>query len=157
MLSTLERIDDLDHRVLPRSLEELELETRREAISVAWYASAGHFDEPRTGWRSDEIFERGENFRGYRAVPSVIDYLLVAHDRVRVEHYTRSRDDTWVLREHGPGSRLRPASGAGEIAIDEIYRKVPSLDHLPVSVSTRSSYGLDERHGPAGLAPRSAG
>jgi hypothetical protein len=127
-----------------------------EAICVAWYASAGHFDESRTGRRSDEIFERGENFRGYRAVPSVIDYLLVAHDRVRVEHYTRSRDDTWVLREHGPGSRLRPASGAGEIAIDESYRKV-SLDHLPVRVSTRSSYVLDERHRPAGLAPRFAG
>lgn len=141
----------------PRSLEELELETRRETISVAWYASAGHFDEPRIGRRSDEVFERGENFRGYRAVPSVIDYLLVAHDRVRVGHYTRGRDDTWVLREHGPGSRRRPASGAGEIAIDEIYRKVSSLDHLPVSVSTRSSYVLDERHGPAGLASRSAG
>jgi hypothetical protein len=163
VLSTLERVDDpakhIDHRVLPRSGDELELETRWEAISVAWYASAEHFDEPRIGRRSDEVFERGENFRGYRAVPSMIDYLLVAHDRVRVEHYTRSRDDTWVLREHGPGSRLRPASGAGEIAIDEIYRKVSSLDHLlvSVSVSTRSSYVLDERHGPAGLAPRFAG
>jgi Uma2 family endonuclease len=38
-----------------------------------------------------ELFDRGEKFRGYRAVPSVIDYLLVAHDRVRVEHYTRGR------------------------------------------------------------------
>lgn len=47
-----------------------------------------------------ESFDLGEKFRGYRAVPSVIDYLLVAHDRVRVEHYTRGRDDTWVLREH---------------------------------------------------------
>jgi Uma2 family endonuclease len=43
---------------------------------------------------ANELFERGEKFRGYRAVPSMIDYLLVAHDRVRVEHYTRGRDDT---------------------------------------------------------------
>jgi len=93
-----------------------------------------------------ELFDRDEKFRGYRAVPSVIDYLLVAHHHVRVEHYTRSRDDTWVLREHGPGSRLRPASVAGELAIDEIYRKVLSLDQLPVSVSTRSIYVLGERH-----------
>jgi hypothetical protein len=43
-------------------------------------------------------------------VPSVIDYLLVAHDRLRLEHYTRGRDDTWVLRE-----RLRiPAQHADE-------------------------------------------
>jgi RNA polymerase sigma factor (sigma-70 family) len=34
-----------------------------------------------------------ELFDGYRAMPSVIDYLLVAHDRLRVEHDTRGRDD----------------------------------------------------------------
>jgi Uma2 family endonuclease len=93
-----------------------------------------------------ELFDRGENFRGYRAVPSVIDGLLMAQHRVRVEHYARDRDDTWVLREHGPGSPLRLASVAGELAIDEIYRKVSSLDQLPVSVSTRSIYVLAERH-----------
>jgi Uma2 family endonuclease len=90
-----------------------------------------------------ELFDHGEKFRGYRAVPTVI--LLVAHD-LRVEHYTRGRDDTWVLREHGPGSRLRLASVAGELAIDEIYRKVSSLDQVPVRVSTRSIYVLGERH-----------
>ena len=79
-----------------------------------------------------ELFDRGEKFRGYRAVPSVIDYVLVVHDRVRVEHYTRGRDDTWVLRDHGPGSRLRLTSVAGEIAIDEIYRKVAMPDQVPV-------------------------
>lgn len=84
-----------------------------------------------------ELFDRGENFRGYRAVPSVIDYLLLAQ---------RGRDDTRVLREHGPGSRLRLARVAGELAIDEIHRKVSSLDQLPVGVSTRSSYVLGERH-----------
>jgi Uma2 family endonuclease len=93
-----------------------------------------------------ERFDRGEKFRGYRAVPSVIDGLLVAHDRVRVEHYTRGRDDTWVLCEHGPGSRLRLACVADELAIDEIYRKVSSLDQLPIGVSTPSSYVLGECH-----------
>jgi hypothetical protein len=45
----------------------------------------------RSDARLSELFDRGEKFRGYHAVPSVIDYLLVAH----VEHYTRGRDDTW--------------------------------------------------------------
>jgi hypothetical protein len=36
----------------------------------------------------------------------------------------------------GPGSRLRLASVAVELAINEIYRKVSSLDQLPVGVST---------------------
>jgi hypothetical protein len=71
-----------------------------------------------------ELFDRGENFRGYRAVPSVIDYLLLAQ---------HGRDDTRVLREHEPSSRLRLARVAGELAIDEIHRTVSSLDQLPVA------------------------
>jgi Uma2 family endonuclease len=112
-----------------------------------------------------ELFDRGEKFGGYRAVPSVSDYLLVVHDRVRVEHYIRGADDTWVLPEHGTGSRLRLAGVAGELASDEIYRNVSPLNQLPASVSTRSRYVLGECHpvawprqrGPTRLASRSAG
>jgi Uma2 family endonuclease len=66
-----------------------------------------------------ELFDRGEKFRGYRAVPSVIDYVLVAHNRVRVEHYTRGPEDFelgsegWPVLQRSPsetchaGTRLR--------------------------------------------------
>jgi hypothetical protein len=46
----------------------------------------------------------------------------------------------------GPGSRLRLACVAGELAINEIYRKVSSLDQLPVGVSRPLSYVLGECH-----------
>ena len=61
---------------------------------------------------------------GYRSLPSLSDYLLVAQDQAWVEHYTRGEDGTWVLRELGPGTRLRLTGLPGEIAIDDIYRKV---------------------------------
>jgi Uma2 family endonuclease len=73
---------------------------------------------------STERFDRGEKFAGYRSLPSLVDYLLVAQDQARVEHYTRGADGTWVLRELGPGMRLRLTGLSGEIAIDDIYRKV---------------------------------
>jgi Uma2 family endonuclease len=73
---------------------------------------------------STERFDRGEKFVGYRSLPSLTDYLLVAQDQARVEHYTRGNDGTWVLRELGPGARLRLSGLPGEIAIDDIYRKV---------------------------------
>jgi Uma2 family endonuclease len=76
---------------------------------------------------STERFDRGEKFAGYRSLPSLADYLLVAQDQARIEHYTRGVDGTWVLRELGPGMTLRITgiTGiAGEIAIDDIYRKV---------------------------------
>lgn len=73
---------------------------------------------------STERFDRGEKFAGYRSLPSVVDYLLVAQGRVRVEHYERQVDGTWVLRELGAGARLGLAGIDGTIAVDEIYRKV---------------------------------
>jgi Uma2 family endonuclease len=73
---------------------------------------------------STEGFDRGEKFVGYRSLPSMVDYLLVAQARARVEHYVRGDDGTWVFRELGPGERLHLAGINGELPVDEIYRKV---------------------------------
>jgi Uma2 family endonuclease len=73
---------------------------------------------------STELFDRGAKFAGYRSLPSLVDYLLVAQDQARIEHYTRGTDGTWVLRELGPGMTLRLTAISGEIKIDDIYRKV---------------------------------
>jgi Uma2 family endonuclease len=71
-----------------------------------------------------ELFDRGAKFAGYQSLPSLVDYLLVAQDQARIEHYTRGTGGTWVLRVLGPGSALRLTAISGEIAIDDIYRKV---------------------------------
>lgn len=76
---------------------------------------------------STERFDRGEKFAGYRSLPSVMDYLLVAQGRMRVEQYERQADGTWLLRVHGGGAQLRLGGIEGSIGIDEIYRKVPAL------------------------------
>lgn len=73
---------------------------------------------------STELFDRGAKFAGYRELPSLVDYLLVAQDQARIEHFTRGADGTWVLRILGPGMKLRLTGISGEIAIDDIYRKV---------------------------------
>lgn len=75
---------------------------------------------------STERFDRGDKFAGYRSLPSVIDYLLVAQTRARIEHYERQVDGNWLLREFGPGARLRLRSVEGELDVDDIYRKVMS-------------------------------
>ena len=73
---------------------------------------------------STERFDRGEKFVGYRALPSVVDYLLVAQGQPRVEHYARRDDGTWVLRELGPGAGLQLTGIESELRIDAIYHKV---------------------------------
>jgi Uma2 family endonuclease len=82
---------------------------------------------------STERFDRGEKFAGYRSLPSLVDYLLVAQDQARVEHYTRGPDGTWVLRELVAGMRLQLTGLPRELAVDDIYRKVA----LPERVAER--------------------
>jgi Uma2 family endonuclease len=48
--------------------------------------------------KSTEDYDRGTKFLHYRALPSLAEYLLVAQDRVHVEHYVR-QNDSWVLTE----------------------------------------------------------
>ena len=48
--------------------------------------------------KSTEDYDRGTKFLHYRALPSLAEYLLVAQDRVHVEHYVR-QNDSWLFTE----------------------------------------------------------
>src|SRR5215218_8395755 len=45
---------------------------------------------------STELYDRTEKFDHYRRLESLTNYVLVAQDRVRVDHYTL-RGDSWIL------------------------------------------------------------
>ncbi len=48
-----------------------------------------------------ESFDRAEKFEGYRSIVTLRHYVMVASARVAVEHYTRSDDGAWTLRDLG--------------------------------------------------------
>jgi Uma2 family endonuclease len=48
---------------------------------------------------STEAYDRGGKFELYRTIESFQEYLLVAQDRPRVEHYARQADGGWLLRD----------------------------------------------------------
>lgn len=47
-----------------------------------------------------ERFDRGKKSAGYRAMPSLQEYVLIAQDEVRIEHYVRQSDHTWLFAEY---------------------------------------------------------
>jgi len=47
---------------------------------------------------STENYDRGFKFEQYRRLESLSDYVVIAQDRVHVEHSTR-QGEAWVLRE----------------------------------------------------------
>ncbi|MHB2017585.1 MAG: Uma2 family endonuclease [Candidatus Xenobia bacterium] len=48
---------------------------------------------------STEAYDRGEKFEHYRRIESVTDYVLIAQDRVHVEHFVRQGSGQWLLTE----------------------------------------------------------
>ena len=71
-----------------------------------------------------ERFDRGSKFADYQRIPSLRHYVLVAQDKVRVEHFRRNDDDTWTLSVAQAGGIVRLPDLGGELVVDAIYRGV---------------------------------
>ncbi len=77
---------------------------------------------------STEPYDRGEKFTRYLQLRSLVDYVLVSQDRIRVEHYTRQGDEseewTYATMSDLSNDVLRLASIECDVALTDIYRKV---------------------------------
>lgn len=75
--------------------------------------------------KSTEQYDRGNKFRNYRSIPSLQEYLLVAQDERRVEHYIRQNDDQWLLTESDdPAGQLLLPTVDCTLAMADLYDKV---------------------------------
>jgi Uma2 family endonuclease len=73
---------------------------------------------------STEAYDRGEKFYHYRRVQSLSEYVLVAQDKVRVEHYER-QGEGWLLTEIGGlDDTLTLASLECAIPLRDIYERI---------------------------------
>lgn len=76
---------------------------------------------------STEAYDRGEKFAHYRRLETLQEYVLVAQDKVRVEHFARygTTGEQWVLTEISDLERtLHLASIGCDIALREIYSRI---------------------------------
>jgi Uma2 family endonuclease len=76
---------------------------------------------------STERYDRGEKAEGYRTIASLSDHLVVAQHKAHVEHYARSPDGSWVLREAGAGGTIAVLSIGVSLVVDSIYAGVFEL------------------------------
>jgi Uma2 family endonuclease len=74
---------------------------------------------------STQDYDRGEKFASYRSIPSLMEYLTIAQDKIHVDQHTRQPDQNWVLKEFNePGATIRLESIAIELRVADIYEKV---------------------------------
>lgn len=73
---------------------------------------------------STEAYDRGEKFAHYRRLESLQEYLLVAQDKVRLEHYVR-QGSQWVLSEVSDlNDTVHLAAIGCDVVLQEFYDKV---------------------------------
>lgn len=77
-----------------------------------------------------EAYDREEKFRRYQQLESFTDYLLIAQDRWRVEHFAKQMDGQWIKTVvTDPSSAVVIASLNCRIPLTEVYEWV----NLPVA------------------------
>lgn len=74
---------------------------------------------------STEAFDRGKKFAQYQCNETLSDYILIAQDEPRIEHFTRQQDDQWLLVvTKGLEASLTIASIGCTLALSEVYDRV---------------------------------
>ena len=75
--------------------------------------------------KSTEHYDRGKKFYLYRTIESPAEYVLIAQDAYKVEHYTKEPDGPWMLSEHrSPEGVVELASIQCTLSLREVYDKV---------------------------------
>jgi Uma2 family endonuclease len=70
-------------------------------------------------------YDRGEKFQRYQNLPSMLEYLAVAQDAPRIEHWTRQPDGRWLLaNSEGMDASIQLASIDCSLPLAEIYDRI---------------------------------
>jgi Uma2 family endonuclease len=68
-------------------------------------------------------YDRGEKWEYYQRLPALRAYVLVAHDRPRIDLWERPAPEApWTHAVAGAGERLRVSALDAALAVDAIYR-----------------------------------
>jgi Uma2 family endonuclease len=75
---------------------------------------------------STEKYDRGLKWDAYQRIPSLTDYLLVSQDAIRIEHFSRQDDGSWLYRALGTGQRVT-LSNRASFDVDAVFEGVFDL------------------------------
>ncbi len=74
---------------------------------------------------STERYDRGKKFGLYRAIESLVEYVLVAQDEHKVEQYVKQPDGRWLLSDHRSlDDVMELASVQCTLTLRAIYAKI---------------------------------
>lgn len=74
--------------------------------------------------KSTESFDRGDKFRSYRQINSLKEYILIAQDEHRIEHFFKDENGRWQIGEVVTEGSLNLVSSPFELTIEDVYYNV---------------------------------
>jgi Uma2 family endonuclease len=75
--------------------------------------------------KSTARYDRGAKFHHYRALESLQEYLMIAQDEPRIEHYAKQPDGQWLLSDIGLDDGLvELASIECVLELKDVYEQV---------------------------------
>lgn len=76
-------------------------------------------------YRSTERYDRTSKFESYRRIETLREYVLIAQDSYRVEHYRKQQDGSWIFSETAAAvGILKLATIDCELGLSDIYARV---------------------------------
>jgi Uma2 family endonuclease len=72
---------------------------------------------------STEQYDRTTKFSHYRKIESLKEYILIAQDKISVEHFIRTKNGEWTYKQYGNGS-LSIKSIKALLEIKKIYDRI---------------------------------
>src|SRR5215472_12463154 len=70
---------------------------------------------------STEKYDRGEKFEHYKQIPSLREYVLVAHEQRAIEVWTRGADGQWARAVYASGDRAEIDAVKAVLEVDAVY------------------------------------
>lgn len=75
--------------------------------------------------KSTSGYDRGDKFLYYRSIPQFQEYLLVSQSEYLSEHYVKTGENQWLLREYrGSDTEIELASVGVTLAVREMYEGI---------------------------------
>jgi Uma2 family endonuclease len=79
---------------------------------------------------STEELDRSVKFFAYQKLPSLREYLLVAQDRIRIEHFIRQPDGQWLQREYTRAEQVIHLESTNiDLPVQAVYEGVTVAPH----------------------------
>jgi Uma2 family endonuclease len=76
---------------------------------------------------STERYDRGDKWLAYQTLPTLTDYVLVASERHRIEHYQRGSDDSWTQRVLPREAKTLTLTDGTTLEVCSLYRLVQAI------------------------------